>query len=44
MSLARLPLLQRAPVTFAHFVSSTLYERRFGPYLLEIVVVGLDPI
>jgi 20S proteasome alpha/beta subunit len=32
------------PVTFAHLVSSTLYERRFGPYFIEPVVAGLDPI
>lgn len=28
--------------TFAHMVSSTLYERRFGPYYIEPVIVGLD--
>ncbi|KAJ1560305.1 Proteasome subunit beta type-3 [Cladochytrium tenue] len=28
--------------TFAHLVSSTLYERRFGPYFVEPVIVGLD--
>jgi hypothetical protein len=32
------------PVTFAHLVSSTLYERRFGPYFIEPVVAGLEPI
>jgi hypothetical protein len=32
------------PVTFAHLVSSTLYERRFGPYFIEPVVAGLDPL
>jgi 20S proteasome subunit beta 3 len=31
-------------VTFAHLVSSTLYERRFGPYFIEPVVAGLEPI
>jgi hypothetical protein len=31
------------PVTFAHLVSSTLYERRFGPYFIEPVVAGLEP-
>ncbi|KAF8518644.1 20S proteasome subunit beta 3 [Hysterangium stoloniferum] len=29
------------PETFAHLVSSTLYERRFGPYFIEPVVAGL---
>ncbi|KAJ3124748.1 proteasome core particle subunit beta 3 [Nowakowskiella sp. JEL0407] len=28
--------------TFAHLVSSTLYEKRFGPYYAEPVIVGLD--
>ncbi|KAI9364971.1 nucleophile aminohydrolase [Zopfochytrium polystomum] len=28
--------------TFAHIISSTLYERRFGPYFVEPVIVGLD--
>ncbi|KAI9020821.1 nucleophile aminohydrolase [Phycomyces nitens] len=30
------------PKTLAHVVSSTLYERRFGPYFVEPVVAGLD--
>jgi hypothetical protein len=30
-------------VTFVHLVSSTLYERRFGPYFIEPVVAGLKP-
>ncbi|KAJ1656613.1 proteasome core particle subunit beta 3 [Dispira simplex] len=30
------------PKTFAHLVSSTLYEKRFGPYFMEPVVAGLD--
>ncbi|GAA5835901.1 hypothetical protein JCM11251_006597 [Rhodosporidiobolus azoricus] len=30
------------PETFAHLVSSTLYERRFGPYFVEPVVAGLN--
>ncbi|KAI9168117.1 proteasome core particle subunit beta 3 [Blastocladiella emersonii ATCC 22665] len=30
------------PKTFAHMVSSTLYEKRFGPYFVEPVVAGLD--
>ncbi|KAI8086533.1 nucleophile aminohydrolase [Halteromyces radiatus] len=29
------------PKTLAHMVSSTLYERRFGPYFVEPVVAGL---
>jgi 20S proteasome subunit beta 3 len=32
------------PVTFAHLVSSTLYDRRFGPYFIEPVVAELEPI
>jgi len=30
------------PETFAHLVSSTLYERRFSPYFIEPIVVGLS--
>lgn len=30
------------PETFAHLVSSTLYERRFGPYFIEPVIAGLQ--
>ncbi|KAF4573266.1 proteasome core particle subunit beta 3 [Pleurotus pulmonarius] len=30
------------PETFAHLVSSTLYERRFGPYFIEPVIAGLS--
>ncbi|GAA6025182.1 hypothetical protein JCM11491_001789 [Sporobolomyces phaffii] len=30
------------PETFCHLVSSTLYERRFGPYFVEPVVAGLN--
>lgn len=30
------------PKTFAHLVSSTLYEKRFGPYFCEPVIAGLD--
>ncbi|KNE68438.1 hypothetical protein AMAG_13091 [Allomyces macrogynus ATCC 38327] len=30
------------PRTFAHMVSSTLYEKRFGPYFAEPVIAGLD--
>ncbi|KAF7731674.1 proteasome core particle subunit beta 3 [Apophysomyces ossiformis] len=29
------------PKTLAHVVSSTLYERRFGPYFVEPVIAGL---
>ncbi|CAO3645072.1 unnamed protein product [Mucor fragilis] len=29
------------PKTLAHMVSSTLYEKRFGPYFVEPVVAGL---
>ena len=28
------------PETFAHLVSSTLYERRFSPYYIEPVIAG----
>ncbi|OZJ04769.1 hypothetical protein BZG36_01860 [Bifiguratus adelaidae] len=30
------------PKTLAHLVSSTLYERRFGPYFVEPVIAGLN--
>ena len=30
------------PETFAHMVSSALYERRFGPYFIEPVIAGLQ--
>ncbi|EPZ36546.1 proteasome-domain-containing protein [Rozella allomycis CSF55] len=30
------------PVTFANMVSSTLYEKRFGPYYCEPIVAGLN--
>lgn len=32
-----------APRTFANLVSSSLYERRFGPYFISPVVAGLEP-
>jgi 20S proteasome subunit beta 3 len=32
-----------APRTFANLVSSTLYERRFGPYFVSPVVAGIEP-
>ncbi|KND02526.1 hypothetical protein SpCBS45565_g00787 [Spizellomyces sp. 'palustris'] len=31
-----------SPKTFAHMVSSTLYERRFGPFFCEPVIAGLE--
>ncbi|CAJ0840511.1 21132_t:CDS:10 [Entrophospora sp. SA101] len=30
------------PKTLAHLVSSTLYEKRFGPYFVEPIVAGID--
>ncbi|CAO3674408.1 unnamed protein product [Umbelopsis vinacea] len=30
------------PKTLAHMISSTLYQRRFGPYFVEPVVAGLN--
>ncbi|OMJ07554.1 putative proteasome subunit beta type-3 [Smittium culicis] len=30
------------PKAFANMVSSTLYEKRFGPYFIEPIVAGLD--
>jgi len=30
------------PLTLAHMIASTLYERRFGPYFAEPIVAGLD--
>ncbi|KDQ53836.1 hypothetical protein JAAARDRAFT_182602 [Jaapia argillacea MUCL 33604] len=30
------------PEAFAHLVSSTLYERRFGPFFIEPVIAGLS--
>lgn len=32
------------PKAFAHMISNLLYEKRFGPYFVEPVVAGLDPI
>lgn len=29
------------PKTFAHLLSSTLYEKRFGPYFIEPVIAGI---
>ncbi|GFZ43797.1 proteasome endopeptidase complex [Saitozyma sp. JCM 24511] len=31
------------PKTFTHLVSSTLYEKRFGPFFIEPVIAGLPP-
>lgn len=30
------------PKTFANYVASTLYEKRFGPYFVEPLVAGLQ--
>lgn len=30
------------PTTFGHLLSSTLYEKRFGPYFVSPVVAGLE--
>jgi len=30
------------PKTLAHLVSSTLYEKRFGPYYISPVVAGIN--
>ncbi len=32
------------PKTFASMVSNMLYERRFGPFFVEPIVAGLDPV
>nr|CAD7605869.1 unnamed protein product [Timema genevievae] len=32
------------PQTFAAMVSNFLYEKRFGPYFVEPVIAGLDPV
>lgn len=32
------------PKTFGSVVSNLLYEKRFGPYFVEPIVAGLDPI
>ena len=31
------------PATFAAMISNMLYERRFGPFFVEPLVVGIDP-
>ena len=35
---------QMRPKTFANMVSNMLYERRFGPFFVEPIVAGLDPV
>merc|ERR1711994_723954 len=35
---------QMKPKTFANMVSNMLYESRFGPFLVEPIVAGLDPV
>merc|ERR1712218_227216 len=35
---------QMKPKTFANMVSNMLYERRFGPFFVEPIVAGLDPV
>lgn len=32
------------PAAFASMTSNLLYERRFGPYFVEPVIAGLDPV
>ncbi|XP_043465943.1 proteasome subunit beta type-3 [Leptopilina heterotoma] len=32
------------PKTFSSMVSNLLYERRFGPYFIEPIIAGLDPV
>ena len=32
------------PKTFSAMLSNLLYERRFGPYFIEPVIAGLDPV
>jgi len=31
-----------SPLTFAHLISSSLYEKRFGPWFVSPVVAGID--
>jgi len=35
---------QMKPKTFANMVSNMMYERRFGPFFVEPIVAGLDPV
>ena len=30
------------PTTFANMVSTSLYEKRFGPYFVTPIVIGLE--
>ncbi len=32
------------PQTFASMLSNQLYQRRFGPFFVEPIVAGLDPV
>ncbi|XP_015519866.1 proteasome subunit beta type-3 [Neodiprion pinetum] len=32
------------PKTFSSMISNLLYEKRFGPYFVEPIVAGLDPV
>lgn len=32
------------PKTFSAMLSNLLYEKRFGPYFIEPVIAGLDPV
>ncbi len=32
------------PSTFSAMLSNMLYERRFGPFFVEPVVAGIDPV
>lgn len=33
-----------SPKTFTSMISNLLYEKRFGPYFVEPIVAGLDPV
>jgi len=35
---------QMKPKTFANMISNMMYERRFGPFFVEPMVAGLDPV
>eukprot|EP00088_Acartia_fossae_P032089 TRINITY_DN3289_c0_g1_i1.p1 TRINITY_DN3289_c0_g1~~TRINITY_DN3289_c0_g1_i1.p1 ORF type:complete len:206 (+),score=52.66 TRINITY_DN3289_c0_g1_i1:39-656(+) len=35
---------QMKPQTLANMISNMLYERRFGPFFVEPIVAGLDPV
>jgi len=35
---------QMRPKTFANMVSNMMYEKRFGPFFVEPIVAGLDPV